>query len=257
MQTISEAPSIAGPGHNLATTTDILRDRFAGVMDEAEAIAKRANDAKDGLEEAKVSTDAESELLVGIGVDAGKLATRIDKLRTDTTKPLRDEVEETNKFFNAIHDRMKRVKEAFETLVGTYDAAKREAEKRAAAKAAEEAQAEATRKLEEAAQSGHSIQGEVILQEAARAEHRAQHLAGQALSAGTGPTRTGAGTISQRKNWTFRITDTSKIDLNKLRPHFTIDMIEKAIRAHVKANRDTVLLTGVEIYPDTKATFRS
>ncbi|CAM5656194.1 hypothetical protein MAUB1S_11411 [Mycolicibacterium aubagnense] len=257
MQTVSDAPSIAGPGHNLATVTEILKDRFADLMDEAEAIATRANNAKDGLEEGKVDTDDQSKLLIEIGLDASKLAAKLDKKRLETTQPLRDEVDETNEFFNTIGSRMKRVKSAFESLVGAYDTAKREAEKRAAAKAAEEAAAEAKRKLDEAAAAGHSIESEVILQEAARAEHRAQHLAGQALSAGTGPTRTDAGTVSQRTNWVFRIKDASKIDLNKLRPHIPIADIEKAIRAHIRANRDTVPLKGVEIYPDTKATFRS
>lgn len=256
MQTVSDAPSIAGPGHNLATTTDVLKDRFGELMNEAEAIAQRANDAKDALTDGGVTSDEQSAKLIEIGIDAGKLASKIDKTRLSTTEPLRKEVDETNEFFNTIASRMKRVKSAFEQLVGAYDRKRRDEERRAAAKAAEEAAAEAKRKLEEAAASGHSVEGEVILQEAARAEHRAQHLAGQALAAGTGPKRTEAGTVSQRTNWTFRITDAAKIDLNKLRPHFTIADIEKAIRAHVRANRDTVQLAGIEIYLDQKATFR-
>lgn len=256
MSTASEVPPIAGPGHNLASTTDLLKDRFSDLITEAEAIAQRANDAKDALNEGNVSTDEEGAKLVGIGIDAGKLAGKVDKTRLATTEPLRKEVEETNEFFNTIASRMRRVKSAFENLVGTYDRQKRDEAQRAAAKAAEEAAAEAKRKLDEAATSGHSIESEVILQEAARAEHRAQHLAGQALAAGSGPTRTDTGTISQRTNWTFRITDASKIDLNKLRPHFGIADIEKALRGYVKANRDTAPIAGVEIYPDQKATFR-
>jgi hypothetical protein len=256
MQTVSDAPSIAGPGHNLATTTDILKDRFQPLIDEAEAIAQRANDAKDALTDGNISTDDQSAKLVEIGVDAGKLASKIDKTRLATTEPLRNEVDEINDFFNAIATRMKRVKGAFEMLVGAYDRKKRDEERRAAAAAAEEAAAEAKRKLEEASASSNSVEGEVILQEAARAEHRAQHLAGQALAAGTGPTRTEGGTVSQRTNWTFRITDASKIDFNKLRPHFGIADVEKALRGYVKANRDTAPLAGVEFFPDTKAQFR-
>lgn len=256
MQTVSDAPSIAGPGHNLATTTDILKDRFGDLMNEAEAIAQRANDAKDGLTDGNVATDEQSAKLVEIGIDAGKLASKVDKTRLATTEPLRKEVDDTNEFFNTIARRMKLVKSVFEQLVGAYDRKKRDEAQRAAAKAAEEAAAAAKRKLEEAAASGHSVESDVILQEAARAEHRAQHLAGQALAAGTGPTRTEGGTVSQRTNWTFRITDASKIDLNKLRPHFGIADIEKALRGYIKANRDTAPIAGVEIYPDQKATFR-
>lgn len=141
-------------------------------------------------------------------------------------------------------------------IAGDYDAKKREAERRAAAAQAELAAAEAKRKLEETATTTHGVLSDVVLQEAEQAEHKAQVLANHAMSAGTGPTRTEAGTLSQRKAWTFRITDASKIDLNKLRAHFGIADIEKAIRGHIKANRDTVQLAGAEIFADTKATFR-
>jgi hypothetical protein len=254
---VSDAPPLAGPGHNMMTTTDLLRDRFADLLAEAEAVAERANDARDALMEGQVSTDEERDPLIKIGVDAGKLAKRIGDTRLATTKPLRDEVTETNGFFDAMETRMKNVKAAFERLVGAYDQKKRDEERRRLAEEARIAAEEANRKLlEAAAAKPHSIQGDVVLREAEEAEHRAQHLAGQALGAGNGPTRTDVGTVSQRKSWTFRITDTAKIDLNELRPFFGIAEIEKALRGYVKAHRDTRPLAGVEIYPDTKAQFR-
>lgn len=246
----------AGIGHNRASTTDVLRDQFKDLMDEVEALAQKATDAKNALADGTITKDEERDALVSIGVDAGKLVRKLGPIRLDATKPMRDQVDETNKFFEAMSSRMSNVKNAFERIVGAYDNAKREAERRAAAKAAEEATAEAKRKLEEAAASTHSVEGDVILREAERAEHKAQSLAREALNAGAGPTRTDAGTISQRTNWTFRITDPAKIDLNALRAHFTIADIEKAIRGHIRANRDTVKLTGIEIFPDTKTQFR-
>lgn len=260
MQTLSDTPSIEGPaagiGHNKASTTDILRDQFKDLMDEVEALAKRATDEKDKLANGAVETDEQRDALVSIGVDAGKVVRKLGPVRLETTKPLRDQVDETNKFFEAMSSRMERVKSAFERLVGAYDSAKREAAQREAAKQAELAADEAKRKLEEAAASTHSVEGDVILREAEKSEHRAQSLAREALGAGTGPTRTEAGTISQKTEWTFRIVDASKIDLNALRPHFKIAEIEKAIRGHIRANRDTVKLFGVEIFPDTKTHFR-
>lgn len=257
MQNVSDAPSIAGPGHNLASVTDILKDRFAPLVDEVEDLAKQANAAKDALgTPPEVKTDEQRDLLTKLGVEAHKLIKRLEDTKLETTKPLRDEVTETNKFFQTITVRPENIKAAFARIVGEYDQKKREEARRIAAEEAERARQEAQRKLEEAAASTHGVMADVVMQEAEAAEHRAQVKANEALAAGAGPTRTDAGTISQRTKWDFRIVDASKIDLNKLRPHFGIADIEKAIRAHVRANRDTAPLAGVEIFANTKAQFR-
>jgi len=247
----------AVPGHNKPSVADVLKDRFAGLIEDVEALAGKANNAKDDLgTPPEVKTDEQRDLLTKLGVEAHKLIKRLDETKLDATKPLRDEVTETNKFFQTITVRPENIKSAFSRIVGDYDTKKRDDERRRAAEEAELARQEAQRKLEEAAATSHGVMSDVVLQEAAAAEHRAKHMENQALSAGAGPTRTEGGTISQRTNWAFRITDASKIDLNKLRPHFGIADIEKAIRSHIKANRDTAPLAGVEIYPETKTQFR-
>ena len=252
-----EIPAPAGVGHNQPTPTAILRDKFQDLMNEVETLANEATEEKNKLQDGKIANDNQRDPFVSIGVAAGKLVKRLEALRLETTKPLRDEVDETNAFFKTLFNRANRIHAAFETLVGDFDTAQREAAKRVAAQAAEEAAAEARRKLDEAAASKHSMEGDVILQEAERAEHRAQHFASQALDAGTGPTRTASGTISQRTNWDFRITNAAKIDLNALRACFGIADIEKAIRLYVRNNRDTIPLAGVEIYPSTKTQLRA
>lgn len=254
---VSDAPSIVGPGHNLATVTDILKDRFADLMNEVEDLAKKANAARDALgNPAKVVTDEQRDNLTKLGIEARRLSKRLDETKLTTTKPLRDEVTETNGFFQTLGARPDKIKTAFEQLVGEYDEAKRAEARRAAAEEAERQRQEAQRKLEEAAATTHGVLSDVVLQEAEAAEHRAQVAENEAMAAGSGPTRTAAGTISQRTSWTFRITDASKVDLNKLRPHFGIADIEKAMRAYVKAHRDTAPLAGVEIFPDTRTQFR-
>lgn len=254
---VSDAPSIAGPGHNLASVTDILKDRFSGLIDEVEALANQANAARDALgTPATVTTDEQRDQLTRLGLDAHKLGKRLDETKLATTKPLRDEVAETNGFFQTLATRPDKIKTAFQQLVGTYDEAKRAAERRKAAEVAEQARQEAQRKLDEAAASSHGVMSDVVLKEASDAEHRAAVLENAALSAGSGPTRTEGGTISRVTKWDFRIVEAAKIDLNKLRAHFSLAEIEKAIRAHVRANRDTAPLAGVEIFPDSKTQFR-
>lgn len=257
MPTISEAPSIVGPGHNLATTTDILRDRFADLISQVDKIADAANTARQALgEDGVIAEDAQCEPLIKVGIDAGKLSKLLDAKRLDATKPLRDEVDETNKFFQALAARMDRVKTRFEEIVGVYDRKKRDNERRAAAKAAAEAQEEADRKLAEAESAQHSVAADVIVNEAIVAEQRADRLAAQAVSAGTGPTRTEAGTISSSAPWTHAVEDWSKVDIAELRDQFTVAEIEKAIRGHVKKFKNTRPLKGVRIFQEEKTRFR-
>lgn len=246
----------AGIGHNKPSVADVLADRFEKLLAEVEDLANRANATRGEDGSIVCDSDERRDLLIGLGIEAHKMIKRLDETKLDATKPLRDEVAETNRFFQTVSVRPEKIKEAFARIVGDYDERKRvEAQRRAAAEA-EAARREAEQKLQDAATTSSGVLSDVALNEAAAAEHRAKHLEKQALATGAGPTRTEAGTISQRKNWTFRITDASKIDLNQLRPFVGIADIEKAIRAFVKANRDTVALPGVDIFPETKAQLR-
>ncbi|MBA1141725.1 hypothetical protein [Mesorhizobium neociceri] len=256
MQQVSDAPSVVGPGHNLATTADILRDRFKPELDEVEDLAKRATAAKNALTDGAIANDNERDTFVSLGIEARKLAKRLGETKLATTKPLRDEVTETNRFFDTVTVRPETIQSAFETIVGKYDIKKREDARIAAAAEAQRAQEEAKRKLDEAASSSHSVLGDVLMREAADAEHRAQVLVNEAITAGSGPTRTEVGTVSSRVTWTHRITEPGKIPLEKLRPYMSIDDIDKFVRAYVRANKNTAPLPGVEIFHDQKTSFR-
>lgn len=253
---VSDAPSIAGPGHNLASTADILRDRFKPLLDEVEDLAKRANAARDGLTDGAIANDNERDPFIALGIEARKLAKRLGETKLATTKPLREEVTETNRFFDTITARPETIQSAFETIVGRYDAKKREEARIAAAEVARLAQEEAKRKLEEAAASSHSVLGDVLLQEAVDAEHKAAVLVNEAVTAGSGPTRTEAGSVSATGRWKHRITDASKIPLEKLRPYMSLDDLDKFCRAYVAKNKNSAALPGVEIFLDQKTSFR-
>lgn len=253
---VSDAPSIAGPGHNLATTSDILRDRFKPLLDEVEDLAKRANAARDGLTDGAIANDNERDPFIALGIEARKLAKRLGETKLATTKPLRDEVTETNRFFDTITARPETIQSAFETIVGRYDAKKREEARIAAAEVARLAQEEAKRKLEQAAASTHSVLGDVLLQEASDAEHRAAVAVNEAVTAGSGPTKTEVGTVSATARWKHRITDPAKIPLEKLRPYMSLDDLDKFCRAFVVKNKNSMALPGVEIFQEQKTSFR-
>lgn len=263
MQPASEA-AVPGIGHNRPSVSDILRDTQSDLIAEVDALAAEANAVRDELfkdlpEDApkQLRSDEERDRLVGLAVRAGKLAKKVGETRLTTTKPLREEVEETNKFFNTIQLRPDRIKEVFESLINDYDRERRRKAAIAAAKAAEAAKVEAERKLAEAAASQHSVVGDVVMEEAVAADERARKLASEASKAGSCSVKTDAGaTIIVSKEWTYSVEDWAKLDLRELRDAFTPDEIEKAIRKHIRAHRDTRPLSGVRIFQDETTRLR-
>jgi len=243
------------------TLSETLRRDHAGLIQEVDDLAAEATKARDDLvpEEGKqpeVKTDEQRDKLIEIGKRARTLSKKIEATTLDTTKPHRETVDEIRAFFNAFIPRTDRIKSTFETLVGEYNTKQQEAERRAAAERARIAKAEADRLLEEAAASQHSVVSDVIANEAVAADQKAQIAERAALSAGTGPTRTAAGTVSTSKPWTFAVDDYAKINLNLLRPYFSVADIDKALRAHVRANKNTAPIEGVRFFQDAKTSFR-
>jgi len=248
--------AVAGPGHNNPPLPEILKQEFMALMDEVESLAAEANSVKRVIDEKGLNSDDDLLPMIEVGKAATKLSPRIDKTRLERTLALRTDVETINGFFTVLKDRVERIKKGFAAKVDEYETAKRARERREAAERARLAQEEAQRKLEEAAASKHSVMSDVVMNEAAEAEHRASQAAIEATKAGTGPTKTDAGTVSQSAPWTFSVEDWDAIDLRELRDQFTVADIEKAIRSHVRKNKNTKPLKGVRFYQETKTTFR-
>lgn len=250
-------------GDNSATVTDILRDTQADLIKMVDAIRAEENGARDAMSKATpegekiiIRTDEQRDVVLGIGVKSGKLATTIDNTRLATTKPDREKVEEINKFFNVLKDHADKIKSIFGDLIGDYDRLKRDQARRAAAIASQLADEEAARKLAEATASQNSVESDVVMNEAIEADNRARKLQAAATTAGTGPTRTEAGTVSSTKSWTHTVVDWPQVNLTEFRDSFTPDEIEKAIRKHVKSHKNTKPLTGVRIFQDEKTSLR-
>jgi hypothetical protein len=263
--------AVAGLGHNNPpadpplTLLEKLPIDHRKTIDRVEALAKKANDVK-ALVDAAEKPDADGgiaglndeivEKMVEVGKEATKLDREVDDERKDTTKPLRDDVDTINGFFNTMLGRTSRIKTAFSEKVDTYITAKQDEERRQAAERARIAEEAAAAKLQEAQDAQHSVMSDVLLNEAARAEEEAQMAATAAVKAGTGPTRMATGTISQSTKFSFEILDTDKIPLESLRPYIKLADFEKFVRAFVATHKDKKPLAGVRIFPDTKTTFR-
>lgn len=246
---------VAGMGHNAPPLTDRLAAEFEDILRDVQALADDANKVKAKIDKDGLNSDEDLEPLVEIGKRATKLASAIDSKRLDRTKPLRDDVATINTFFETIKTRATRIKTAFAEKVGAYDDAKRARERREAAVRAERARKEAEDRLKEAAEQKNSVLGDVFMNEAEKAEQEYQMAASAAVSAGQGPTRTGAGTVSATTSYDFTVENWDKLVPAEIWPNFTSAEIEKAIRAHVRKHKDTKPLTGVKIFPTTKTRF--
>ncbi len=257
----------AGIGHNQPPLSEQLAIDFRSLMDQVEALATSANEVKTLVDAAEKPgddgkapglTDELVEKMVEVGKKATKLAgsTGIDADRTSATKSRREEIETINGFFNTMKTRVERIKTAFSEKVGAYNDEKRAREAREAAERARAAQELAAEKLEEAQNTDHSVMGDVVMNEAAILEEASQKAAREALKAGTGPTRTDAGTISSTGRWTAEILDASKIPLEELRNFIKLGDLEKYVRAYALHHKDSKPLAGVRIFRESKTTFR-
>lgn len=251
--------SEAGIGHNNPpepTIEERLAIEHADLIAQVQQVADKANAVKLVVDDKGLTTDEDLVPMVEVGKAASKLSKLLGQTTLSTTKPLRDEVERIREFFKVLETRVSRISTAFSMKVDEYETAKRQREQREAAERARIAQAEAEKKLQEAEAQEHSVMADVVMNEAALLEREAQVAAHAAVTAGTGPTRTEAGTVSQSKKWAFQIDDATKIPLNELRPYIKIADLEKFVRAYVAANRDTRPLAGVRVFQDTKTSFR-
>lgn len=260
--------AVAGLGHNNPpepTLAERLAVNHKSTIDKVEALAKKANEVKSLA--AKANTPDESGVVAGldddlvekmaeIGHEAGKLNTAVDKERTDTTKPLRDEVKEIDSFFKVLLARTETMKTVFTKTVGAYAEAKKDEARRQAAERARVAEEQAAAKLKEAQEASHSVMSDVLLNEAARAEEEAQMAANAAVKAGAGPSRAGGVTVIQSTKFSFEILDSDKIPLDLLRPYIKLADFEKFLRQYVSAHKDTKPLAGVRIFPESKTSFR-
>ena len=146
-----------------------------------------------------------------------------------------------------------------EGTASDYQRAK-EAAKRAEA-------AEAARKLREQEESARLKAAESTGTAAARAEGKADNLASaadrheaaaEARTADLVRTSIGGVTASAKSVWTFRVRDYEALaaTMGPLGPYLAQADVEKAIRSLVKLRKGGTSLPGVEVFEDTKATFR-
>jgi hypothetical protein len=251
-------------GHNRAPAIEILRDELEL---ENEPLLKRAADlaAAAGRMPEKVLDDetagkfSDMVKLVAAAIKASE-AGRVGK-----KEPFLEGGRAIDGFYKKrISDPLLAIKASVESRLGVYLRAKADRERRAREEA-ERLAREAERKAqEEARKAAEEMQNERDLQVALDAQQRAQDAAVASVAASKAAaakpaemarTRGDVGSLGTlRTHWTGEVVDRDTLDLGPLRQHLSLDDLNKAVRAYVKAGGR--FLDGAKIYEAQEVTVR-
>lgn len=206
-----------------------------------------------------VETDQHVEAYTAASKQLAALAKRAEERRKIEKEPHLQAGRDVDAFFKTFADRLDKATGVLRTRVGVY-LSKKAAEERARREEQErKAREEAELRLRQAAEAEEAKKGlvaDLALDAAADAERKAAGYAQAAAApvADLARTKTEAGTAGLKTEWTFRIDDLSKVDLNALRAFIPQSAVEQALRAAVRAGVRQA--PGVTIYETEKATFR-
>ena len=242
--------AIADIGHNnppdaAALLREVLEDGNADLI-------KRTDDLLEAAERVPTIIDADNAGRVGDFIKQLTAANKhAEAKRKDAKEPHLEAGRVVDGFFKAISDPLDKEKKKITARLTQYQRAKADAERRqreAEARTAEEERRAAEQALEQEAGWGAGAKEEV-LDDAVAAEERARDAAKEADAkpAELSRTRGDYGSVaSLRTIWTGELADRDTLDLEALRPHFTQDALEKAIRTYVKTGGRN--LRGAGIY---------
>ena len=223
--------------------------RMALIID---AIAERANKAPTVF-----ATDedfASAGDIIGAARDAFD---EFDGKRKVAKEPYKTGVDLVDGYFREPLKRLSRIADAF-TERGTLYVKDKARKAEAAAKAERERLARIAEENRKAAQAAAEFddnheEAATRTQIAETIEARIEDIAAPKPE----PVRGSEGSsASGKKEWTFEILDAAKVDLNALRNFIAPDAIDKALKAHVKIQKQNAKVDGVRFFEEDKASFR-
>lgn len=237
------------------TLEERLSENSVSIRAEVEALAKRADAAPKAIQD-----DADNEVIGKIVVDARKLWTRVDGLRTEEKEPYLEGGRVIDTFFSVPKDRLTNIGKTLSARGDVYTKAKAEAARLRARQEAEEARREEERRLalaakaEEAGRAKNAVEHEIKAETAAETARAHEHIERSSAADLTRVRTSTGGLASAKEPWVFEIEDYAKIPFEELRPYLKREDVEKAIRAGVRASLRK--LEGVRIYQDTRAAYK-
>lgn len=248
---MAEAAHAPLMGHNL---TETLIDRLAR---EYETEQKRAEDLLSGFKNMPVVIEDEEtyQKASAFAVQLQKHAKLLDGKHSIEKEPFLRDGRVVDGFFKNPAKDLEDAKRQVEKRQGTYVAVKRAAEQRARDETERLARAEASRLEAEAlaAMEKQPDQADDIVEQAVDAIERADIATEEAAAPVTTlqKTHTSFGTVASFNDpWAVEITSKDSLDLNKLRPYLSLDVLDKAAKAYIRAGGRE--LTGARIFQEPK-----
>lgn len=240
--------------HNRPPITEALADAYRSLKTEVEQIAERANKTP-----RKIATEDDLDAVGTLVKDVGALIRKVDDRRKTEKQPFLDGGREVDGFFATMTDRLDRIRQTFQKAADDHAREKAAAERRAREEEARRLREEEEQKRRDAEAAKRASTQERKIDEAERLAERAAEAeaAARASAADLTRMRTGSGTLATAATeWTFEITDYEAIPLDRLRPYFKREEVEKAIRSLVRTHKGASALPGVRVFEDVRARFR-
>lgn len=250
MQTEANPRAVAG-NNNPPSLEEILRDRHAPLIESVEAMKKKLK----GLPKV-VSTEKESERVINVVVEAGKVIKAVEAARTEEVEPHLRASQEINRTFNVgLRDALapiiaeaKRLNDAF---LAEKARREREEQKKAADLLRDQAEA-AAKAAQEAEDAGRNRVADVQMSAAAALEQQADAADARASSSSTNLSKTvtaSGAKASVSMEWKAVDVNRETIDLAALRPFLSDEAIDKALVAYIKAGRRSIVGATIKEVP--------
>lgn len=241
---------------------DPLRERLS--EDYADLVTRR----DDLLEAAERIPEIDSDSIAGKVADFIKqLAATVkaaESHRVAEKEPYLASGRTVDGWFKGISDPLSAKKKAVEQRLTVYQRKKAEEERRRREEAERIARAEAERQRKEAEAAAAALAEETDLDAAIEADERAKQAQADAVAAERAAdakqaelsrTRGEYGSVaSLRTFWVGEVEDRDRLDLEALRPHFSLEDMNRAVRSFVKAGGRQ--LSGAKIFEDTQTVVR-
>lgn len=250
-------------GNQPPPETNPLRDRLA---EQAAAVIKRRDELLASV--ARCPSEVPDEETCGKIADLVKLLMACHKnaegMRIKDKEPFLESSRIVDGFYRQITDPLDRAKRDIESRLTTYQRRKAEDERRRREETERLAREEADRARKEAEAKAAAMTTQAALDDAVSAEALARQAAADAEKAAKeagakaaemSRTRGDLGSVaSLRTFWDVADLDRNTLDLESIRAHISIDALEKAVRAFVRAGGRK--LTGARIFENTSTQVR-
>lgn len=261
---MSEA--IASMGHNQPPSEiDLIAERNAAQLDRARSLSGHTLPVI--IAQGDIAT---FEAVVDIRQQANRMAKELGEIRLKEQRPFQEKVEQTRLLFVPYIQSLESVVATAGRVVTAYQQEKAEAERKAAAEAAETMRKEAERRrlaADQLFEAGHEAAADGVAQTSVQADQQAARMEQMAAgkTADLVRTHTGSATVSTRTAWAFKVENEAALrkTLGKLGGHFTTAEIEKAVRSFINASvkagatpENPPALAGVKFWRGEQASFR-